>query len=187
MNAYREIIIGCWLVFLLVWILSAWSAKRNTSINWGWLITRGAVILVLVLLAHVGFLSSPAAALQPLAISPLLGAIGAAFCVLGIGLAVWARLYLGRNWGMPMSHKLDPELVTTGPYALVRHPIYTGILLAILGSTVVAGPWWFVLFFASGAYFVYSAYEEEGFMARLFPDTYPAYKARTHMLIPFLW
>lgn len=59
-----------------------------------------------------------------------------AIWVLGLGLAVWARIYLGRNWGMPTSTKEDPELVTSGPYRTIRHPIYTGILLAMIGSAI---------------------------------------------------
>ena len=54
----------------------------------------------------------------------------------GLSFAVWARIHIGRNWGTPMSQKDDPELVTSGPYRLVRHPIYTGILLAGLGTAV---------------------------------------------------
>jgi len=67
----------------------------------------------------------------------LMGGVGVALCALGIGLAIWARTYLGRNWGMPMSRKENPELVTSGPYAYVRHPIYTGLLIAMLGSVTV--------------------------------------------------
>ena len=57
----------------------------------------------------------------------------------GIGLAIWARIHLGRNWGMPTSQKADPELVTTGPYRFVRHPIYTGLLVALLGTALAVG------------------------------------------------
>ena len=66
----------------------------------------------------------------------LLGTSRAVF-VLGLALAVWARVYLGRNWGMPMSAKADPELVTTGPYRRIRHPIYTGV---ILGMVIAVSP-----------------------------------------------
>ena len=55
---------------------------------------------------------------------------------LGLGLAIWARAHIGRNWGLPMSRKAYPELVTSGPYAVIRHPIYVGILLAALYDPV---------------------------------------------------
>src|SRR5258708_3671779 len=68
--------------------------------------------------------------------SIFLGWTGVALCVLGFGLAINARWHLGRNWGMPMSRKEQPELVTSGPYAHLRHPIYTGLILAMLGCTI---------------------------------------------------
>jgi protein-S-isoprenylcysteine O-methyltransferase Ste14 len=104
----------------------------------------------------------------------------------GLGLAVWARLYLGRNWGMPMSEKVDPELVTTGPYRQVRHPIYSGIILAMIGTTIAVSLYWLVGVLLLGAYFLYSAFVEERMMAGLFPDSYPEYKRSTKMLIPFI-
>ena len=62
--------------------------------------------------------------------------------VLGLALAVWARVYLGRNWGMPMSRRADPELVTTGPYRRVRHPIYSGLILAMAGTAIAVSLYW---------------------------------------------
>jgi Phospholipid methyltransferase len=64
---------------------------------------------------------------------------GVVLCVLGFGLGLCAPWYLGRNWGMPMSCKEQPELVTSGPYAFIRHPIYTGPILAMLGSAIGVG------------------------------------------------
>jgi protein-S-isoprenylcysteine O-methyltransferase Ste14 len=65
--------------------------------------------------------------------SPVLGAIGAIVFASGIALAVWARVQLGRNWGLPMTQKDEPELVTSGPYRFVRHPIYSGLLAGYSG------------------------------------------------------
>jgi protein-S-isoprenylcysteine O-methyltransferase Ste14 len=106
--------------------------------------------------------------------------------LLGLALAIWARVYLGRNWGMPMSQKADPELVTAGPYSSIRHPIYSGIILAMIGMTIAVSLYWLVAVVAIGAYFLYSAIVEERSMARLFPDSYPEYKRSTKMLIPFI-
>src|SRR5690349_5361617 len=106
--------------------------------------------------------------------------------ILGLALAIWARLYLGRNWGMPMSQKVDPELVTTGPYRSIRHPIYSGIILAMIGTTIAVSLYWLIAVVVVGAYFLYSAIVEERSMARLFPDSYPEYKRSTKMLIPHI-
>jgi protein-S-isoprenylcysteine O-methyltransferase Ste14 len=103
-----------------------------------------------------------------------------------LALAIWARRHLGRNWSTPMSQKVDPELVTTGPYRSIRHPIYSGIILAMIGTTISVSVFWLVAVLVLGGYFVYSAVVEERFMAGLFPDSYPDYKRPTKMLIPFV-
>ena len=87
---------------------------------------------------------------------------------------------------MPMTEKDEPELVTSGPYRFVRHPIYSGILLAILGSALATTLYWLIAFVALGIYFVYSARVEERLMTCSFPSAYPSYKAHTKMLIPFV-
>jgi len=86
-----------------------------------------------------------------------------------------------------MSQKVDPELVTTGPYSRVRHPIYSGIILAMIGTTIAVSLYWLVAVVLIGAYFLYSAIVEERLMARLFPGSYPEYKRSTKMLIPFIF
>jgi len=104
----------------------------------------------------------------------------------GLGLAVWARVFLGRNWGMPMTQKDEPELVTGGPYGRVRHPIYTGILLAMLGTGLAVDLYWLIALGVTGPYFLYSAMVEEKRLIATFPVAYPSYRARTKMLIPFV-
>jgi protein-S-isoprenylcysteine O-methyltransferase Ste14 len=93
----------------------------------------------------------------------------------------WAKL------GMPMSEKLNPELVTTGPYRRVRHPIYSGIILAMVGSAFAISWYWSITVSLLAAYFVYSAIVKERYMTSVFPEEYPAYKRSTKMLIPFVF
>jgi protein-S-isoprenylcysteine O-methyltransferase Ste14 len=118
--------------------------------------------------------------------SPLLGAIGAVVFASGIALAIWARIHLGRNWGMPMTQKAEPELVTSGPYRLVRHPIYSGLLLGLLGTALVNNLIGLIIVAILGAYFYYCASIEETNLSRTFPTAYPAYRTTTKMLIPFV-
>jgi protein-S-isoprenylcysteine O-methyltransferase Ste14 len=118
--------------------------------------------------------------------NPWLLAIGLAIFVLGLALAVWARVYLGRNCGMPMSQRADHELVTTGPYGRIRHPIYSGIILGMVGTAIAVSPYWLNAVAILGAYFLFSAAIEERIMARLFPVAYPPYKRATKMLIPYI-
>ncbi len=86
-----------------------------------------------------------------------------------------------------MSQKAEPELVTTGPYRFVRHPIYTGILVAGIGTAVALSWAWLIGVALAGVYFIYSATVEERNMTKTFPDTYPAYKRSTKMLVPFIF
>jgi protein-S-isoprenylcysteine O-methyltransferase Ste14 len=86
-----------------------------------------------------------------------------------------------------MSQKDEPELVTSGPYRLVRHPIYSGILLAGVGTALALSWWWLIAVVLAGLYFTYSATVEERYLGQQFPATYPAYKHSTKMLVPFLF
>src|SRR5262249_11016722 len=68
-------------------------------------------------------------------------ALGAVLTLVGLLFTVWARIYIGRNWSGVVTIKADHELVTGGPYGLVRHPIYSGLALAFVGSALAVGEW----------------------------------------------
>ena len=190
MSPYRWIIAGLWLLFLAYWAVAAVGAKRSASRRrWRREIgLRLVVILLIVALLQSGSLRQFLAQTQRSAShSDILGWTGVALCLLGIGLAINARRHLGRNWGLPMSRKEQPELITSGPYALIRHPIYTGLLLAMLGSAIGVNIFWALLLVLVGAYFIYSARREETVMLQHFPQQYAAYMARTGMLAPRLF
>jgi protein-S-isoprenylcysteine O-methyltransferase Ste14 len=188
---YYRCISGLWLVFIAVWVISSLGAKkslRNRAWSRGILLRLIVVVLVLLTLRLPGVSHGFRHATLYLANrNAALGIAGVALCALGIGLAVYARFYLGANWGLPMTRKANPELITNGPYALVRHPIYTGILLAMAGSALAESITWALPLLVFGAYFFYSARVEERTMADAFPEQYPAYRAHTKMLIPFVF
>ena len=117
---------------------------------------------------------------------PILQAVGVILLLTGLALAVWARINLGRNWGMPMTEKNDPELVVTGPYRYVRHPIYSGLLLATAGTALATNLLWFIAAVVLGIYFVYSAKVEERLLMASLRSAYTSYQAKTKMLIPFV-
>jgi protein-S-isoprenylcysteine O-methyltransferase Ste14 len=177
------IVIGAgWAVFWLYWLAASVGIKAGRTRWTRFAGVRVAIVLVALLLLRLRVFSRHA-----LTHDTWLQAAGLVIFLLGLALAVWARIYLGRNWGMPMSEKADPELVTTGPYSTVRHPIYSGIILAMIGTAIAVSWYWLVAVALLGAYFIYSAAMEERYMAGRFPDTYPRYKQSTKMLIPFIF
>ena len=110
---------------------------------------------------------------------------GAAITALGLAFAVWARVHLGRNWSGVVTLKEDHELIRSGPYALVRHPIYTGLLLGFVGSVIARGEWRGVLAFALviGALW-FKLRLEERWMIETFGDAYRRYHSEVPALIP---
>lgn len=171
-----------WGVFWLGWLAASAATKSGRPAAGGRIAVRVAVVIAVVVLANTGLARGHAAAKDP-----ALGVVGLVLFGAGLALAVWARVYIGRNWGTPMSEKDDPELVTRGPYGRVRHPIYSGIILAMAGTAVAVSAYWLVVFVPLGAYFVYSAFVEEADMMRLFPEQYPRYRRATKMLIPYVF
>jgi protein-S-isoprenylcysteine O-methyltransferase Ste14 len=179
---------GSWVLFWVYWLISAVGAKKNASLNLrkcaGIRVGIFALALVLVRLSERQGNVLSNAYLPPG--NGILMGVGVILFFAGLFLAIWARLHLGKNWGMPMSLKQDPELVTSGPYRFIRHPIYSGILLAVLGSAGVSGVYWLVILAVLGIYFIYSARAEEKLMLDQFPESYPTYMSKTKMLIPFV-
>jgi protein-S-isoprenylcysteine O-methyltransferase Ste14 len=189
MAVYRWIIIACWLVFLAVWTITAFGAKPSVK-DRHWRRQRWMRLAILIAFLLASRFTGVRQALVQHGFAfrdPSAGLIGVALALLGVGLAVWARFVLGRNWGQPMTQRENPELVTAGPYRVIRHPIYTGILTAMLGSAAGYGLFWLLPLLIVAPYFIYSARQEEKRMALLFPAQYPAYQARTKMLLPFLF
>lgn len=181
------IVLFSWIVFCVVWVISAGFAKpyakRGGYVSW---YMRIVLILVIIFLINLPGTRQTFIPFVTFSLGPTAAWVGAALTVLGVVLAIWARYYLGTNWGMPASLKQGAELVTTGPYSYIRNPIYTGMLMVMLGSALAASLAWLLALVIFGAYFIWSCKAEEKIMAAEFPHEYPAYKARTKMLIPFI-
>lgn len=168
-----------WTAFWIYWLAASVTAKAGQR-RWAW--HAGVQLAIVVVVFTLLRASIPIG--HVVIGNPWLKGIGLALFALGLALAVWARVYLGRNWGTPMSRRIDPELVTTGPYRVIRHPIYSGVLLAMIGTALAASVGWLLVAVVFGAYFIYSAVNEERYMAERFPDAYPGYKRSTKMLVP---
>ncbi len=179
MHALKTAIAIAWILFWVYWLVSAFGVKGGTASKRR-IPLNGLSILSVLLLLRV--FRGGGLAVHSL----VLGALGAVLFASGIALASWARIHLGRNWGMPMTRKAEPELVTSGPYRFVRHPIYSGLLAALLGTALATNLIGLIVVVVLGGYFYYSAYVEEKSLTATFPDAYPAYRRRTKMLVPFV-
>jgi len=118
---------------------------------------------------------------------PPLGWVLFAIAVLGIGFAWWARASLGRLWSGNVTRKADHHVVDTGPYGLVRHPIYTGLLLALYATAIDHGTIMALvgMVVATVAIVIKARLEERFLSEELGPDAYGAYRVRVPMLVPF--
>jgi protein-S-isoprenylcysteine O-methyltransferase Ste14 len=179
MQTLKTAIAIAWIIFWVYWFVSAIgvkegrASKRRIPLN-------GLSALSALLLVRVFRGGSLAVH------NPVLGALGAVVFACGIALAIWARVHLGKNWGLPMTQKAEPELVTSGPYRFVRHPIYSGLLCGLLGTALVTNLIGLLIVAVLGGYFYYCAAVEEGNLIARFPRAYPAYQTGTKMLIPFV-
>jgi protein-S-isoprenylcysteine O-methyltransferase Ste14 len=178
-----------WAAFLVIWIIAAMFAKRSrdpSAVRRG-IAGRAIIAVVIVVSYELANRSPQLRALQRAELQSVPMAVtGAVLVTLGAALAFSARAALGRNWGTPGSRKTDTELVTSGPYSLVRHPIYSGLLLMMVGTAIGMMPMWWIVAPLAATYMITNARAEEGYMTERFPDDYPAYRARTKMLIPFV-
>ncbi len=200
MITYETVILGCWAAFLLVWAVSAFNTKRDTRRGYGniwhlfWLL-RWVAAVVLLLFVAVRIATGTAhfknfglvflRGIFPQ--STVLDWAAAVLSVIGAGIAIWARIHLGRNWSSRPAVKENHELVTIGPYAYVRHPIYAGLILMAFGTALTGSIWGIGVFIIASLTFTLRIGKEEKIMLELFPDAYPVYQVRTKKLIPWVW
>ncbi len=184
----KNIISACWGIFIVVWLLAAIVTKRTVyresrAQRYGYTIP----ILIGCYLLFRGYRLPYPFNVQ---IIPHTGALLVAtsiLCVCGVGFCFWARAVLGRNWSGTVTLKENHELIVRGPYRLVRHPIYTGLLAMVVATAIqlghLGGIIGLILIFVS--FWIKSSHEEE-VMRNQFPDQYPAYRERVKRIIPFI-
>ncbi|HXW74825.1 MAG TPA: isoprenylcysteine carboxylmethyltransferase family protein [Steroidobacteraceae bacterium] len=183
----RRVIVGLWAAWALYWAVTALNAKstqRRESPA-----SRAAHVIPLLvggLLIGWHSVTWPALAARLWPRSFAIYCLGVVLLAAGLGFAVWARMHLGRNWSGTVTIKEGHELIRSGPYALVRHPIYTGILAALLGTAIASGTVHAALgFFVIAVALLRKMRIEEAFLSETFPDEYPRYRAQLPALIPF--
>jgi protein-S-isoprenylcysteine O-methyltransferase Ste14 len=142
---------------------------------------RAVIAVVVIVLLRLGAFRG-----YGLNTDPWRAGLGLALFFAGLGFAVWARVHLGRDWALRWRRRTSRSWWPAGPYHLVRHPICSGILAAGVGTAVALSWLWLTAVALAGVWFVYSATVEEHYLTGQFPDTYPACKRSTKMLVPFI-
>src|ERR1017187_100695 len=174
----------CWIAWVVYWVIMAFTTKRTVERRGfiGYRLVAGILFVGLVAAGRVLHMSSQSQLWQT---TLALGVVADCIVVAGAAFSVWARITLGRNWSAEVTFKQGHELIKSGPYALARHPIYTGLIVMALGTAInygrtigiallvslCGGLWW-------------KARQEERIMSRHFPDAYAEYKTRVRAIIP---
>jgi protein-S-isoprenylcysteine O-methyltransferase Ste14 len=177
------LIYAFWLSIIVYLTVSAIDVKRDTERHLGQSFGLLFTIIVSFLLPKLSIFHF----LNYAPVNPILSCLGVILCIAGLAFLISARRHLGRNWSQTVSIKEGHELVTSGPYRYIRHPMYSGGLVAAIGSAIVCGSAWVFLTVILGALFLWRVGAEDRLMAQQFPNEYPEYKRRTKALIPFVW
>jgi len=179
---------GLWLIILIVWGLAAFQAKKTQQAE---ALTSRTVHLGLIILSFVlgltDWLHFGPLGYRFVPEGPAFVILGCLIEALGIGFAILARFHLGQNWSARITIKDDHKLIHDGPYALVRHPIYTGWLLGLIGSALAYGQWGGLL----GCALMFAAYWrkiliEERYLMDQFGIEYDLYRQKVKALIPYI-
>jgi len=176
-----------WWIFFAYWLVSAVKVKRTVEREGAG--SRLVVLLTAGLGAVLLFASigNPAFRLQLLPRSLVTDVVGNVCSIAGICVLIWARRTIGRNWSGTITLKEDHELIQSGPYQYVRHPIYSGYFLMYLGTaTVVGRAAGFVGFAMTIIGFWYKLSQEEALMTRHFGTRYTDYKSKVRAVIPWV-
>ena len=182
------ILAALWVAWCAYWLISARdvkAARRRESFA-SRALHIGPMYIAAVLMAvprlPIGWLN---ARFVPATVA--IHVLGVILVSTGLGFAAWARVHLGRNWSGEITLKQEHELIRSGPYGLVRHLIYSGMLAAMFGTAIVIGEWRALialLFFVAAVLRRVSV--EERWLREIFPDDYSRYRREVPALIPFL-
>jgi protein-S-isoprenylcysteine O-methyltransferase Ste14 len=178
----------CWLELGIYWLLTSRNSKENAvNEKSGIRMFRHAILALVLILLLTDWPGSGILHHRFIPEYRALAWVGAALIFTGVQLAIWARYKLGGNWSDKVVLKVDHELIQTGPYRYLRHPIYTGVILAVAGTALTVGQWRGIvaLVLLTANYFVKAAREEK-ILASNFGAAFANHKRRTAFFLPGL-
>ena len=185
---YESFFPAVWISFFIYWQIKSANAKTTQRLE----PIASRTFRVVIFVIAITLLSTTRIPLRwlylqlwPVGLVPFW--LGAAITIAGLLFAVWAREHLGRNWSRSVTIKKDHELITTGPYGVVRHPIYTGILAGFLGMAIaISEVRGFIVLGLVFIVFWIKFRMEEQWMRSQFGETYARYARQTAALVPYL-
>jgi protein-S-isoprenylcysteine O-methyltransferase Ste14 len=181
-NLTGQFIALCWAIFIIYWIVASFGVKRTVEKQAVW--WRIQILLIAVAIAF--FLSHHDAILWSYTLT--VGIIADIVTLIGLIIILWARTVLGGNWSTAAVLKENQELIQIVPYRYVRHPIYSGLMLMVLGVAIFYGrAIGFIAFIISFIASWLRARQEEKLLTKHFPEEYPNYKKRDKAFIPFVF
>jgi protein-S-isoprenylcysteine O-methyltransferase Ste14 len=195
MISVQQVVSICWVIFVLYWFISAWSVKSIQETR-GWLGGNWYPILYLIgvlFIVDFRFLGRFGIPVDKLAIlllpnTLLINLLIVLLLIVGLTIAISARRTLAGNWSGAVALKKEHKLITTGLYRYIRHPIYAGMLLMILGTALSVGTLGACIgFFIILLGVLLKLKDEESLLAEHFAQEYLLYKRHSKILIPFIW
>ena len=185
---YSHLFTAIWVLWCAYWMIVSRNVKQTARSESQWSkVQRLVPLAVAALLLWVPTLPGGFLCEKLIPQTAWTFWIGAAITVAGLLFSVWARVHLGRNWSAVVTLKQEHELITSGPYGLVRHPIYTGLLVAFIGTAIARAEWRGVLAVALVLIsFWHKLRLEEAWLTEEFGDVYRDYRRRVSALIPFV-
>lgn len=177
------VIYGTWALVVLYLIVAGRNVKRDTQVDLGQSFGLMYALVAAFALPYVPILSF----VNYAPVSLPLSIVGLVVFFAGAAFFVAARQQLGRNWSQVVASKEEQALVTSGPYAVVRHPMYFGGTVMCLGAAIVVGGAFLCMLVTLLPIFIWRVGAEDKLMTQQFPADYPKYMQRTKALIPLVW
>ncbi|MGA2004312.1 MAG: isoprenylcysteine carboxylmethyltransferase family protein [Terriglobales bacterium] len=178
----------CWGVLGVYWLYSALGTKQTAvGEGSGLRVFRLSILVITLSLLLSDWLRLGGLGRRFVPDIPSLRWFGVGLTAAGAALAIWARQSLGRNWSDKVVLKVDHELIRSGPYRYLRHPIYGGVLLAVAGTALAIGEWrGMVALVLLGTNYSIKAIKEEKILASKFGEAFAEHRRATWFLLPGL-